>query len=60
MTAFLDRGTPEFRRSIGELAPDTPAWCVSEPELLLGILQATGRITHLTDLFSRPDVRGGA
>lgn len=42
ITAYLDRGEPAFRKTVGEVAWRTALWFVTEPECLLVALDGSG------------------
>lgn len=51
VTAFWDRGRPEFRRVIGTIASNSFAWCATEPESILLQRALDGEHIRLTDLI---------
>ncbi len=53
LTAYLDRDSPGFRRTFSALAHRSFAWCLSEPELLIGLHRRDEGRT-LRDLVAKP------
>jgi len=52
VTAYLDRGQPAFRKTIPELAWNSFAWCVSEPEHIIVFREGgTSRRARLSELL---------
>lgn len=60
VTAFRDRGSPEFRRCISALGVNTCAWCMSEPMVLIGVAAKGKRLTHVTALVQVDDQTASA
>lgn len=55
VTAFADRDRPEFKKSVGAIAPDTFAWSFAEPDLLLWFkTQGDEKPEALSRLLHRP------
>lgn len=52
LTAYQDRDGQSFRKTFGALAHQSFAWCLSEPDLLIG-LHRLGRGQRLRDLLER-------
>jgi hypothetical protein len=52
VTAYLDRGRPAFRKTIGELAWNSYAWFASEPERIIVLREgASGSTARLSALL---------
>lgn len=52
LTAYQDRDAATFRKTFAALAQQSFAWCLSEPELLIG-LHRLGEGRRLRDLLAR-------
>lgn len=51
VTAYRDRGSPGFKKTISSLAWNTFAWFVSEPEKIVVLKDTTGSLLKLKDII---------